>query len=112
MTAGQVYRTLLRLYPDDYWDGFAGEMVGAFDQAAEERRGQGLLEYAHFLLEEFGGLIRGAAADRLAKLTTQRTARWRVLPDLRLMRPPEITREEWFRWPEPKAFSERTPGSL
>jgi hypothetical protein len=96
MTARQVYAALLRLYPREYRDAFAEEMSSAFETAAEERRAHGRLPFAWFLLAEWGGLLAGAAADRLAKLTTRRSVRGRVLPDLRLMRPPEIPPEVWF----------------
>src|SRR5712692_2122265 len=96
MNVRQIYVSLLRLYPYDFRDAFAAEMLNAFETAAEERRAQRWLAYAFFLLAEFGGLVAGVTADRIAKWTRRRSVRGRILPDLRLMRPPEIPPEIWF----------------
>jgi len=82
-----AYRTLLRLYPADYRTMFAAEMERAFDQIANERS----------VLTESIGVITGAAAEWIAKWTTDPVVRGRTLPDIRMMRPPGITREVWFR---------------
>jgi hypothetical protein len=66
---------------------FAAEMVRAFDQVADERS----------VLTESIGVIGGAAAEWIAKWTTDPVVRGRTLPDIRMMRPPGITREVWFR---------------
>jgi hypothetical protein len=85
----RIYRTLLRLYPVDYRAMFAAEMARAFDQVAQERRG--------LVVTELVGVIAGAVAEWIAKWTTDPTVRGRALPDIRMMRPPGITREVWFR---------------
>jgi hypothetical protein len=93
---GPAYRTLLRLYPQDYRSGFAAEMLDAFEKAAEEHRGQGGPALVRFILAEWIGLAAGAAAEWIAKWTTDSSVRGRCLPDIRMMRPPDIPRESWF----------------
>jgi hypothetical protein len=101
MSGVQAYRALLRLYPSDYRALFALEMRNAFERAAEERRPLGRPVFVRFLLREFTGLLRGASAEWVAKFTTDSSERGRYLPDLRMMRPPGVSRELWFAgaWP-------------
>ena len=99
MSAAQAYRTLLRLYPRDYRARFALEMQNAFERAAEEHRRSGIPVFLRFLLGEFIGLFEGAGAEWIAKLTTDRSVRGRCLPDVRMMRPPGVSRELWFAGP-------------
>jgi hypothetical protein len=82
-----AYRALLRLYPQDYFDSFAGEMLEVFASAA--------LPPSRFL-PEFAGLLGGLCREWIAKLTTDRAVRGRVLPDLRMMRPAGVSKEAWF----------------
>ncbi|MGO9263005.1 MAG: hypothetical protein ACLQU1_43015 [Bryobacteraceae bacterium] len=96
MNIGRGYRSLLRLYPEDYRARFAAEMLAAFERAAEERRRQGGPAFIRFVLAEWIGLAAGAGAEWMAKLTTDRSVRGRCLPDIRMMRPPDIPRELWF----------------
>jgi len=96
MSAPQTYRTLLRLYPADYRARFAAEMQNTFEHALEERRLRDRQVWMRFLTAEFLSLLKGAAADWIAKWTTDRVVRGRSLPDVRMMRPPGITREVWF----------------
>lgn len=87
-TARRTYRTLLQLYPADYRAMFAAEMARAFDRGVEERRN---------CAAELIGVIAGAGAEWIAKWTTDASVRGRSLPDLRMMRPPGIPKELWFR---------------
>jgi hypothetical protein len=70
---------------------FAAEMARTFDQIADEHRG--------VIATEWIGLIAGAAAEWIAKWTTDPAVRGRALPDLRMMRPPGVPKELWFRSP-------------
>src|SRR5690242_11040724 len=97
MSAEQIYRTLLRLYPNDYRALFALEMQNAFDRAAGEHRLLGRFVFTRFLLSEFIGLLTGITCEWIAKLTTDGSVRGRCLPDLRMMRPPGVRRSA----PEP-----------
>jgi hypothetical protein len=96
MSVIATYRVLLRLYPTDYRALFALEMQNAFERAAEEHFLLGRFVFIRFLLGEFLGLLWGAGGEWIAKLTTDRTVRGRCLPDLRMMRPPGVSRELWF----------------
>lgn len=87
-----AYRALLRLYPADYRAMFAAEMAGTFDQLAEYRQ-----RFRYALLTELTSVIIGAAAEWIAKWTTDASLRGRALPDLRMMRPPGVPKELWFR---------------
>lgn len=86
---GRAYRTVLKLYPADYRAMFGVEMIHTFEEVSEDR---GLR-----VLPELMGLLAGAGAEWIAKLTTDATVRGRALPDVRMMRPPGIPREVWFR---------------
>jgi hypothetical protein len=96
MNLERAYRTLLRLYPNDYRALFADEMLNTFNQAAAERRQQPRLAFIRFLVGEFIDLASGAGAEWIAKLTTDSSIRGRCLPDLRMMRPPGVPQELWF----------------
>lgn len=92
----RVYRMLLLLYPGDYRALFAAGMWNTFAKVAAERRGKGRAVFLRFALAEFIGLMIGAGAEWIAKLTTDPSARGRLLPDLRMMRPAGVSRELWF----------------
>jgi len=81
----RAYRALLRLYPYDFRAAFAAEMLAAFAGVGAGRRGA-----------ELAGLLAGAAAEWIAKLTADSSVRARALPDLRMMRPAGLPRELWF----------------
>ena len=103
MNAERAYRTLLGLYPGDYRARFALAMKHAFARAAGERRLQGRPVFIRFLLGECIGLLKGIGAEWIAKLTADRSVRGRSLPDLRMMRPPGVSRELWFAAARPSA---------
>jgi hypothetical protein len=83
---------LLRLYPWDYRAAFSFEMLSTFEQRAEQRG-----RCWRFVAVELAALAIGAGREWIAKLTTDPIVRGRALPDVRLMRPPGIPREIWFR---------------
>jgi len=81
----QAYEALLRLYPHDFRAAFAAEMLETFARVDAERRPA-----------ELAGLLTGAAAEWVAKLTSDSSVRGRTLPDLRMMRPAGMPRKLWF----------------
>lgn len=93
----RAYQTLLKLYPVDYRASFSAAMLDAFGNAAEDGRHQGRAACVRLALAELTGLLKGAAAEWIAKFTTDRSVRGRCLPDLRMMRPAGVSRESWFR---------------
>ena len=88
------YSMLLELYPRDFKASFRWEMMAAFDRASAECR-QLHRGYVGFVSTEMAGLLIGAAAEWLAKLTTDATVRGRCVPDRLLMRPPGIPWDEF-----------------
>src|SRR5947209_5021188 len=84
----RAYRLLLRLYPRDYRIWFAAEMLKAFEQSVAHRKGRAGTAFA---MVELMSLLRGAASEWAAKLTTNPNVRGRSLPDVMLMRPPGVT---------------------
>jgi hypothetical protein len=99
-----AYKTLLRLYPADYRTRFAAEMLDTFAEANAGCGELGLLRSVKFASTELYGLLIGAAAEWIAKLTTDASVRGRCLPDLRMMRPPGVTRELWFALTDPDSL--------
>ena len=81
----RIYEFLLGLYPAEVRTSFAPEMSDVFAQVAEDRRREGWFPFAAFVLGELIGLLTGAAA-------AHRAARQPVL-DLRMMRPPGVSRK-------------------
>lgn len=96
MNSGRAYRILLQLYPHDYKERFAAEMLNTFEQRSAERRCQSRPAFLRCLAAELIGALGIAGLEWLAKLTTDRALRGRCLPDLRMMRPPGVPRELWF----------------
>lgn len=83
----RIYEWLLGLYPPDLRTPFAPEMAAVFVQVAEDRRKEGWSAFAGFVLAEFFGLLRGAAAAHRAIRTSD--------IDLTKMRPPGVRREAY-----------------
>ena len=81
----RAYAAVLKLYPYDFRAAFAAEMLAAFSAVDADRRGA-----------ELAGLLTGAAAEWIAKFSSDRWVRARALPDLRMMRPAGMPRELWF----------------
>jgi hypothetical protein len=63
----RLYKTLLRLYPRDYTELFAAEMLAAFEEVSEERQRQGAAVFLRFAIAELMGLVTGAVAELIAK---------------------------------------------
>ena len=95
----RAYTFLLDLYPRDYRATFAREMRNAFAITVDEIRLLGRAMLLRFVAAELLGLARGVVLEWIAKLTTDKSVRGRVLPDLVMMRPPGVTREVHFAGP-------------
>ena len=83
-----VYRALLRIYPRDHRALFGGEIERALAMASEVGGTSALRECA--------GLMKGALAEWIAKLTTDSAIRGRALPDRMMMRPPGVSWEAHY----------------
>ena len=90
---------LLRLYPRDFRAAFTSEMLAAVANSAAERRAQGKAIYFRFGLNELISVLTGAAAEWVAKLTTDSSLRGRSLPDRLMMRPPGVSWEDHYGSP-------------
>ena len=86
----RLYGLALHLYPVDYRARFSREMAVTFRMALDEGRHPRSL-----LLTELSGVVLGAVREWLSKLTSDRAARGRSLPDCRQMRPAGVTPQEW-----------------
>ena len=91
----RAYEILLLLYPRDFRSSFGSEMLAAFESSAVEPRAQGRTVYS-FALKELIGLMIGAFAEWIAKLTTDSCLRGRSLPDRLMMRPPGVPWEAYY----------------
>jgi hypothetical protein len=85
----KLYKLLLRFYPREIRVTFATEMLAVFDQAAEERRGQGTAAYARFAAGELAGLLLQAVTTRISRRRPDPAV------DLGAMRPPDVSRETY-----------------
>jgi hypothetical protein len=67
----RIYGALLRLYPRDHRTLFAAEMLAVLEKVAEERRGRGWAAFIRLTLAEVMGLLTGAGAEWVARLTSR-----------------------------------------
>lgn len=63
-----LYRSLLKLYPEEHRLAFAEEMLGVFRDAQAEAGERTLAERLAFYLREMTGLMLGAARERMREL--------------------------------------------
>ncbi|MFL6463922.1 MAG: hypothetical protein ACJ73N_05885 [Bryobacteraceae bacterium] len=66
----KIFTALLRLYPPEYRSAFASEMLIVLEEASRRVCRRKWAPYAHFVLIESFGLIRGAIAEWAVSLTT------------------------------------------
>jgi hypothetical protein len=92
-----VFKTVLRLYPQDIRFAYGDEMIGGFAAGvgAMRRRPLGRVTYA---LTQFTLLILDIAAERVSSLYSHRSFHGRRAPDLGVVRPPNMGKDEWFGW--------------
>jgi hypothetical protein len=96
-----AYKVLLQIYPPEYLEAFASEMLEAFDEAHQERSRQGAASLLSFLFGEFFSILKGAMSEWAARLTysiyhsssyVSRSCQANRL----LMRPAGVARESYF----------------
>jgi hypothetical protein len=95
----RAYQTVVRLYPRDFRASFTSEMLAAVASSAAEHRAKGKAIYFRFALKELICMLTGAAAEWVAKLTTDSSLRGRSLPDRLMMRPPGVSWEDHYGSP-------------
>jgi hypothetical protein len=96
-----VYKVLLRIYPPEYLEAFANEMLEAFDEALQERSRKGAASLLSFLFGELFSILKGAMSEWAARVTysiyhsssyVSRSCQANRL----LMRPAGVARESYF----------------
>jgi hypothetical protein len=97
----RAYERLLQIYPPEYLEAFADEMMEAFDEALQECRRQSAASLLSFLLMELFSILKSAMSEWVARLTyslyhsssyVSRSCRANRL----LMRPAGVARESYF----------------
>lgn len=73
MSLRQTCEVLLRLYPAEYQNRFAAEMLAVVEQRVAEQRGHGRFAFASCAVAESVSLLAGAAAEWGAKLSHRPT---------------------------------------
>jgi hypothetical protein len=68
-----LYQSLLRLYPGQYRQQFAEEMIAVFRDADAATRRKGATATAKLYLREIGGLFRGAIAEHARRILGSNT---------------------------------------
>ena len=71
-------------------------MLTALESSARDSRARGPSAYIRFALKELIGVVMGACAEWIAKLTTDGSLRGRSLPDRLMMRPPGVPWEAYY----------------
>jgi hypothetical protein len=96
----RIYELLLRLYPPEVRTPLGPEMSAVFAEMARDRRAQGWIPFVRFLVAECAGLLRGAA--------TAHRAAHRPELDLRMMRPPGVSRQAYIAAVDDLVAAQRT----
>ncbi len=86
----RIFQMLLRLYPPGQRDLLEEEMAWVFGEAAAEHRARGRWAYARFTAAEIVGLLLGCIRAWMRDRRTDESI------DLRLMRPPEMSRKKYI----------------
>src|SRR5262245_45495985 len=82
-----VYRTLLRLYPADYFREYAAEMTWVFAQASEAAHTESLRSRVLFYRREISGVISSALRQRLfGRWDWNSSGRFSMRPEFRFPR--------------------------
>ena len=91
-----IYRSLVRLYPDDIRFAYGDEMVSDFDRRFADARRKGRGIFAAFVVREIVALLTGAVAERIGTFYSHRSFHGRCRPNSGVVRPPNMGKREWF----------------
>ena len=96
-----AYKALIRIYPPEYREMFAEEMLVAFQETLQEQSRRSGTSLLSFLLMELLGILKGACSEWLARFTyslyhSSSYMRRSCLPNRILMRPAGIDKEAYF----------------
>jgi hypothetical protein len=91
-----TYKTRLALYPVDVRESYGDEMMWAYGHGLMENRRRGPMTLVWFIASHVIWLLCDAAAERVLTLYSHRSFHGRCRPDLSLVRPPNMSKKEWF----------------
>ena len=96
-----AYKALLRLYPPEYREIFANEMLSVFEEVLQEHRRRGALRLLSFLFTELVSIINGALKEWIARFTyslyhSNSYISRSCMPNRLLMRHAGVAREAYF----------------
>jgi hypothetical protein len=97
----RAYKALLQIYPPEYREMFAHEMLDAFQEICQEHGLRVGLHLLPLLFRESLSILKGASAEWIARFTysiyhSSSYVRRSCLPNRLLMRPAGIAREAYF----------------
>lgn len=90
-----AFERLLRLYPASVRDMYGTEMAASFAFGLDARR-RSRARRIGYAIREVVLLLCDAAAERAASLYSHRSFHGRQRPDLGVVRPPNMGKQEWF----------------
>jgi len=97
----RVYKALLRIYPQEYREMFASEMLDAFEDVFQEFCLRGPSSLLLFLFLELVSILKGASTEWIARFNysiyhSSSYLSRSCLPSRLLMRPAGVAREAYF----------------
>ena len=97
----RAYKALLKIYPPEYRETFANEMLSAFEEILQEQNRRGALGLSLFLLTELVSIVKSALAEWIARSIysmyhSNSYISRSCLPNRILMRPAGVARESYF----------------
>lgn len=101
----RLYDLLIRLYPEDVRFAYGEEMLDALERGHVDARRQGRLRLAAFVAARVTSTLADIAAERVNALYSHRSFHTRGKPNPGVVRPPNMSKGEWF------GRSERTSNS-
>ena len=97
----QWYRHLLRLYPPHVRIIYGAEMLSGFTERA--RSADSRIRKMRLLLRDVATVLPDAAAERIATFSSHPSFHGARPPDLGVVRPPNVSKREWFGGDESSA---------
>ena len=92
----RIYRRLIRLYPDDIRFAYGAELDAEFRRGLADSGSRGRFRRTAFVVRAVARLLVEAAFERVHTLYSHRSFHGRGRPDLGLVRPPNMSKQEWF----------------
>jgi hypothetical protein len=108
----QCYFWLLRLYPQDVRHAYGQQLQDSFRDRIARVRQRGLATLALTVAKDIAFLLIDIAAERVAALYSHRSFHGRCEPDLGVVRPPNMSKAEWFGSERPKRAARNEPATF